>query len=238
MTRGIHGGAGRGWRMNSIIVQRTPSSISSTTGNFRITANQPASATNSASRMILPAMTARMRQYPMISPSIQPRRVDHAAYWRTTNYRVKPLWLNRMIDWAWARYGPSHERSRRQTAHRWVENGTCALSKSWPEYRTNHRVDYPAPYHRPADPPNWIRAAEYRAHGSAIKRPAPVQRNRARSPYPVMRHVRSMPKPPVGMVRLIPWRHSGSPPEEIGWVRISRRRRPIFERQWQDAGQR
>ena len=141
-----------------------------------MTFSQLALATNSVSRMMLPTRPARMGQYPMIPTSIRPCRVDYAAHWRTTSYRVKPLWLSRVIDWAWARYGPSHERSRRQTAHRWVENRTCALSKSWPEYWTNHGVDYPAPYHRPGNPPNWIRTVEYRAHRSAIKRPAPVQR--------------------------------------------------------------
>ena len=148
---------------------------------------------------------------------------------------MKPLWLNRVIDWARARYGSSHERPGRQAAHRWVENGTCALSKSWPEYWTNHGVDYPAPHHRPGNPPNWIRAAEYRAHGSAIKRPAPVPWDHLCPPDPVMVQVHTMPKPPCGMVHLIPWRHPGTPPDEVGMVGNHRRWRPVFERQRQNA---
>ena len=50
------------------------------------------------SRIMLPARPARMGQYPMIPPSIWTCRVDYAAHRRTTNYRVKPLWLNRVID--------------------------------------------------------------------------------------------------------------------------------------------
>ena len=131
-----------------------------------------------SSRMTLSAGTAaRMSKHPMrgLASIGWPCLADCRVYERTTNNRVIPLWLPLTIDWLWAHYWPTDERARWQATHRRAEHGTY----SWPESWTNHRMDHPAPHHRPGNPPNWIRAVEYRAHGSAIKRPASVQGNRA-----------------------------------------------------------
>ena len=188
-----------------------------------------------SSRVTLPAGSAgRMSQCPMrvLASMYWPCFADCRVYERTTNNRVKPLWLPLTIDGLRAHYWPSDKRAYWQVAHRWAEHGTYFR----PEYWTNHSVDHSASYYWPGKPADWIRAAEDWAHGSTIKRPATVQGNRARSPYPVVRHVRTMPKPPVWMVYLIPGRHSGSPPEEIRLVRISRWRWSVLQRQRQKAG--
>ena len=92
-----------------------------------------------SSRVTLPAgSTGRMSQCPMgvLTFICWPCLADCRVYKRTTNNRVKSLWLPLTIDGLRAHYWPSDERACWQVAHRWAEHGTY----SWPEYGTNHRV--------------------------------------------------------------------------------------------------
>ena len=107
--------------------------------------------------VMLPAWTS--------PPSISLNRVHGTMHRRMAKSWVEPLWLTGVIDWVRTRY---------RSVHRRVKNGTCALLKSWSEYRMNHRVNYSAPHHRPGNPTNGIWVVKYRVHGSAIKRPTPV----------------------------------------------------------------
>ena len=100
-----------------------------------------------------------------------PCLADCRVYERTTNNRVKSLWLPLTIDGLRAHYGPSDERAYWQVAHRWAEHGrTPGLNTG----RTTGCIT-PATYYWPGKPADWILAAKDRAHGSMIKRPTLVK---------------------------------------------------------------
>lgn len=106
---------------------------------------------------------------------------------------------------------------------------------------SNHGMDNPPAHRWAADqwPPSRGHHAKsrtkHRMHGAAIKRSATVPWDHPCPPDPVMVQVHTMPKPPCGMVHLIPRRHPGTPPDEVGLVGNHRWWRPVFERQRQNA---